>query len=179
MTKKTRIKSDAVEHWVPGDRNEVNEAIDEIGRVQRERERLQADMNDRLAEVKAEYDAAAKTLGERISELAKGVGLYCEANRASLTRDGRVKFHEFATGVVKWRLTPWSVAISKVGDVLALIKTKGLAETYIRTKEEINKEALLEDREALADAPIKGITFKQREEIAIVPNESKIEEVQS
>ena len=178
MTKKTRIKSDAVEHWVPADRDQVNEAIAEIGRHQRERERIQADMNDRMAAIKAEHDAAAKPLGARINELAKGVQLWCEANRTALTREGKVKFHEFATGVVKWRLTPWSVAVSKVADVLALLKAKGLGDAYIRTKEEIDKEALLAARETLDADPIKGITFKQREEIAIVPNESRIEEVQ-
>lgn len=178
MTKKSRIKSDAIEHWVPADRDQVNEAIAEIGRLQRERERIQADMNDRLAALKAEHDAAAKPHADRISELAKGVQLWCEANRAALTREGRVKFHEFATGLVKWRLTPWSVSISKVADVLALLKAKGLKQ-YIRKKEEPDKEALLADREALLSAPLKGISFKQREEIAIVPHESKIEEVQS
>lgn len=179
MNTKTRIKSAAVEHWVPDSRDAVNQAIAQIGELHRERVRIQADMNDRMATVKADHDAAAKPLGDRINELAKGVQLWCEANRASLTNDGKVKFHEFATGVVKWRLTPWAVAIAKVADVLALLKAKGLQETYIRSKEEISKEALLADREALTAEPIKGISFKQREEIAIVPHESQIEEVQS
>ena len=178
MTKKTRIKSAAVEHWVPADRDQVNEAIAEIGRCQRERERIQAQMNDRMANIKLIHEAAAKPHADRIRELAKGVQLWCEANRAALTRDGKVKFHEFATGVVKWRLTPWSVALNKVDEVLALIKAKGRKEDFIRTKEEVNKEALLDAREALASDPIKGIAFKQREEIAIIPHESKIEEVQ-
>lgn len=178
MTRKTRIKAEAVQHWVPDNREAVNEAIAEIGRLQRERERIQADMNDRIATLKAEHDASAKPHAERITELVKGVQLWCEANRAALTRDGKVKFHEFATGVVKWRLTPWSVSLSKAAEVLALLKAKALKQ-YVREKEEIDREALLADREALVANPIKGITFKQREEIAIVPHESKIEEVQS
>lgn len=179
MTRKTRIKSDAVEHWVPGDRDQVNEAIAEIGRLQRERDRIQADMNDRIAAIKADHDENAKPHAERIRELAKGVQLWCEANRAALTKDGKVKFHEFATGIVKWRRTPWSVSISKVADVIALLKAKGLGDAYVRNTETVNKEALLESRELIQENPIKGISFKQREEIAIVPHESKIEEVQS
>ncbi len=173
-----RIKADAVQHWVPDNREEVNEAIAEIGRLQRERERIQTKMNDLMAVIKADYDAAAKPYADRLSELVKGVQLWCEANRTSLTKDGRVKFHEFATGIVKWRLTPWSVSLSKAGEVLALLKAKAQLK-YVRIKEEIDKDALLADREALLSTPIKGVTFKQREEIAIVPHESKIEEVQS
>jgi len=179
MSKKTatRIKAAAVEHWVPRDRDEVNEAIAKLGRLQRERLRIETAMNDEMAKVKEHHDADAKPLGEEISELTKGVHLWCEANRAALTREERVKFHDFATGQVKWRLTPWSVAITKVADVIALLKAKGLKK-YIRTKEEVDKDALLAARAEVADT-IKGITFKQKEEFAIVPHESKIEEVQS
>lgn len=177
MPAKARIKADAVAHWVPADRDETNAAIAELGRLHRDRQRLQASMNDKMADVKARYDALAKPMGDRISELAKGVQLFCEANREKLTNGGRVKFHDFATGQVKWRLTPFSVAITKVGDVLALLRAKG-QERFIRTKEEIDKDALLAAREELGEG-IKGVAFKQKEEFAIVPNESKIEEVQS
>lgn len=174
--RKKRIKADAVAHWVPRDRDEVNEAIAELGRCQRERERINTMMNDRIAEVKAEHDSAAKPYGERISELTRGVHLWCEANRAQLTNEGRVKFHEFATGVVKWRLTPWSVGLSRVAEVLGLLKAAG-KEKYIRTSETVDKEALLADREQIGDS-IRGIAFRQKEEFSVVPHESKIEEVQ-
>lgn len=177
MKKNQKIKADAVEHWVPANRDEVNAAISEIGCLQRERLRIEAQMNDEMAAVKARYDADAKIPGERIAELAKGVQLYCEANRVQLTKDGKVKFHTFATGEVKWRLTPFAVSLSKVADVLALIKAKGLPQ-YIRTKEEVDKDALLADREAIGDS-IKGVRFVQKEEFSIVPAESRIEEVQA
>jgi phage host-nuclease inhibitor protein Gam len=171
MSKK-KIKADAVTH-----RDQVNEAIAEMGTLQRERVRIEAAMNDKLAAVKARYEALAKPKGDRINELGLGVKLWCEANRATLTKDGRVKFHEFATGVVKWRLTPWAVSLKNVAEVLALIKAKGLTQ-YIRTKEEIDKEALLADRETLGDS-IKGVRIGQKEEFSIEPAATKIEEVQA
>jgi phage host-nuclease inhibitor protein Gam len=176
MSKK-KIKADAVTHRVPTDRDQVNEAIAEMGTLQRERVRIEAAMNDKLAAVKARYEALAKPKGDRINELGLGVKLWCEANRATLTKDGRVKFHEFATGVVKWRLTPWAVSLKNVAEVLALIKAKGLTQ-YIRTKEEIDKEALLADRETLGDS-IKGVRIGQKEEFSIEPAATKIEEVQA
>ena len=70
-----RIKAAAVEHWVPRDRDQVNEAIAELGRLQRERVRIETALNDEQAQVKARYDAEAKPHGERISVRSEpGVG---------------------------------------------------------------------------------------------------------
>lgn len=177
MSKKAanRTKTTAVEHWVPRDRDAVNEAIAELGRLQRERARIEADMNDRLAKVKEEHDAQAKPHGDRIAELTKGLALWCEANRAQLTQDGKVKFHDFATGQVKWRLRPPSISIRGVEAVLSTIKQLGL-QRFLRVKEEIDKEALL--REPDVAKGIGGVSISQREDFVVVPHESQIEEVQ-
>jgi phage host-nuclease inhibitor protein Gam len=176
----TRIKADAIEHWVPRDRDEVNEAIAQIGADHRERSRVKADLNDRIEAIKAEAEAVVAPINERIQERSKGVKLWCEANRSELTRGDKVKFHDFATGAVKWRLTPWAVGrISKVQALIDRLKAMGQTQ-YIRSKEEINKDALLLDRAALqaAGSGIDGITFTQEEEFVIVPSESQLEEVQ-
>lgn len=174
-SKSARIKTAAIEHWVPADRDAVNAAIAEIGRLQRDRARIEADMNDRMAVVKADHDASAKPMGERISELAKGVQLWCEANRAQLTGEGKVKFHDFATGQVKWRMRPPSIAVRGVDAVLSTLKKLGL-ERFVRTKQEIDKEALLREPDVARD--IGGVSISQREDFVVVPHESQIEEVQ-
>lgn len=177
MNKKTtRTKVAAVEHWVPQSRDEVNEAIAKLGRQQRERLRIESVMNDELAQVKAGHDALAKPLGESIAELSKGLHLWCEANRASLTQDGKVKFHDFATGQVKWRLRPPSIAIRGADAVLKTLKNMGMGR-FIRTKDEIDKDALLRELDVARD--IGGITVSQKEDFVVVPHESQIEEVQS
>lgn len=176
MNRRTaRIKVDAIDHWVPAGRDEVNEAIAEIGRLQRERARIQTRFNDEQAEVKARHDGAAKPLGERIIELHKGVSLWCEANRAQLTHDNKVKFHEFATGKVNWRLRPPSVSIRGV-DALVTWLQKASLERFLRVRKEIDKNALLREPEVARDLP--GVTITQREEFVVVPHESQIEEVQ-
>ena len=176
MSKK-KIKADAVTHWVPADRDGVNVAIQQIGEAQRERLRIEAAMNDVLARVKARYEAKAKPHAERLAELCKGVQLYCEAHKGPLTDDGKVKTHAFATGDVSWRMTPPSVSLRGVDDVIVLLQAKPERAKYLRQKQEVNKEALLADRETIKDS-IPGVTFSQREEFAIKPNESQIEQVQ-
>jgi len=177
VTKKAtnRVKAPAVEHWVPRDRDEVNAAIAELGRLQRERQRIETVMNDTMAEVKARHDAEAKPHGERISELTKGLSLWCEANRAQLTQEGKVKFHDFATGQVKWRLRPPSIAIRGMEAVMGYLKQCGL-DRFLRTKQEVDKEALLREPDTAKAIP--GVTVSQREDFVVVPHESQIEEVQ-
>jgi hypothetical protein len=56
----------------------------------------------------------------------------------------------------------------------ALLKAKGLKQ-YIRTKEEVNKEAILADPESVASCA--WIKIEQAEDFVIVPFETELEEV--
>lgn len=172
--KKARIKTDAVAHWVPADREQANEAIASIGEITRKRERIEAAMNDELAKVKAKHEEAAKPLMDEQARLADGVKLYCEANRSALTEDGKVKSYRFAAGTVSWRTTPFSVVIRDADSVLATLKDQK-QKAYIRTKEEIDRDALLRDRVKVETLGIAGIGFRQKEEFSIEPFEAKID----
>ena len=46
---------------------------------------------------------------------------------------------------------------------------------FIRTKEEINKEAILDEPEVVAS--VKGISITQKEDFVIVPFETELESV--
>jgi len=173
MTTK-RQKVAAIEHYVPQSRDEAAECVAEIGRKQRERDRIQAAMNDELAIVRDSYEAKAKPHADRISELTRGVHLWCEANRASLTQDNKVKFHTFATGEVKWRMRPPSIAIRGVEAVAAVIQKMGLPR-FLRTKVEIDKDALLKEPDVAKS--IAGISVVQKEDFVVVPSETNLDEV--
>ena len=64
MAKATRIKASAALYPVPQSRDDVNDAIAKIGLAQRERARIQADMNDQLAKVKQHFEDEAKPFNE-------------------------------------------------------------------------------------------------------------------
>lgn len=149
-------------------RNEIDVAnsIQVIGEKLRALDALEAAMNDKLAEVKKHFDELAARDRDEIRRHADGIRLYCETNRAVLTKDGRTKTARFATGTVAWRMTPPRVVIRQVDKVLEALKAAKL-KRFIRLKEEIDKEAILRDREAVAG--IKGIAVEQREEIVIKP----------
>lgn len=170
----SRIKQDAAPFRVPQHRDEVIDAIAAIGRHQRERARLQAAMNDDLAQVRERWERQAAPHLEAIKELSRGVQLWCEVHRDLLTQGGKVKFARLASGEVKWRMTPPKVVIRALDAVLEALKQAGL-DRLIRIREEPNKEAILNEPEAVTG--IKGITITQKEDFVIVPFETALEEI--
>lgn len=172
MAKSPRIKSDAV--LSPQCRDDVNDAIARIGLAQRERARIQADMNDELAKIKLRFEEEARPFNAEIETLSRGVQAWCEAHRHELTRDGKVKFHNFAAGEIKWRMRPPRVSIRAVENVLETLKRLGLTR-FIRVKEEPNKDAMLAEPDAVTG--LAGIKLEQKEDFVIVPFETELEEV--
>jgi phage host-nuclease inhibitor protein Gam len=169
-----RLKVAAVPHAVPQSAEAVTAAIAEIGRRQRERELIQAAMNEELAQLRERYEAEARPHTEAIAALIHGVHLWCETHRAGLTQEGKVKHHRFASGEVKWRLRPPSVTVRAAEVVIETLKELGLTR-FVRVREEVNKEAVLADWEAVGH--IKGISISQREDFVVLPWETELEEL--
>ena len=124
--------------------------------------------------LKQRFEDEAKPFNEQIEALSKGVQTWCEAHRAELTKEGKVKFHGFAAGEVKWRMRPPRVSIRAVENVLETLKRLGLSR-FIRVKEEPNKEAMLAEPEAVTG--LAGVKIEQGEDFVIVPFETELEEV--
>lgn len=175
-TKKTtrRIKTAAAEFAIPQTREDVATSIAAIGIAQRERDRIEADMNDALAKLREQYEAQAKPFADEIAERTRGVQAWCEAHRAELTQSGKIKTHTFASGEVKWRMRPPSVTIRAVDMVIDALKSLDLGR-FVRTKEEVNREAILADPEAVS--AIKGITVSQKEDFVVTPWDTRLEQV--
>ena len=173
--KPKKLKSKALVVQAPQNREEVIEHIRAIGDLTRQRTRLASTMNDGIAALQEEYAQAAEPINERIEAVQAGVHVWCEANRASITNGNKVKFADFVTGIVKWRAKPPSVGLRKVEAVIEALKKNGLAR-FIRTKEEINKDAVLAEPKVFAG--IAGITINSgEEEFVIEPHEQALDGV--
>lgn len=169
MAVKTRLKSDTVRYQT---REEVEVAIKEVGDLQRELQRVATHQNDELAAITEKYAPQITELQEQIKPLQKAIEVWCEANRAELTNNGKTKTGSFNTGEVQWRQRPPSVLIRKADDVIEQLHRLGLSR-FIRTKEELNKEAMLAEAELAAT--IKGITIKTGvEDFVITPFEQGV-----
>ena len=89
---------------VPQTREAVTEAIAQIGRALRARDRLQAAMNDEIAVVRQRYETQAQMHADAIAALTAGVQTWCEANRAAITNGSKTA--NLGSGEVRWRMTP-------------------------------------------------------------------------
>lgn len=170
---KTRIKAEAAS-FVPQSLEDVNAAIAEIGQRQRDRKRIETEMQADLAATRATYEAEAAPHADKIKELSQGVQTYCEAHRGELTREGKTKTAKLAAGEVSWRTRPPSVAIRGMAAVVDALKKLKLTQ-FLRVKEEVDKDAVLKDP-AVVDH-VKGIAISQKEDFVIKPFATEIEEV--
>lgn len=151
----TRVKQPAKLRFVSIE--QVQSAIKEIGDLSREHTRLTTEMNDKIGATSEQYAPQLKSLEKEVESLQKAVQEFCEANRDELTEFGKTKTANFVTGEVQWRQRPPSVAIRGAESVLESLMRLGL-DRFIRTKQEINKEALLNEPEVAKG--IAGITIK-------------------
>ena len=168
MAKAKKQKAKAIAR-VPQSREDAAFAIGRIGELRRAilAQKAVADEAIRLAGEKFEADTVS--LAAELEEHEAGVQAWCEANRLSLTREGKVKFHQFATGSINWKTLPPSVKVRAVETVLESCRKVGFFE-FIRTKEEVNKEAMLADPDRAR--LIVGVTISSEgEQFEIVPAE--------
>jgi phage host-nuclease inhibitor protein Gam len=134
---------------VPQEFAVADRAVAELGRTRREIARLETEMNEGLALLKAGYERQAEPLLAREAVLLAGIEAYCAANRDRLTNGGKVKTIPFTSGSAKWRMRPPGVTIRAIEATIARLKEAGLTR-FLRVKEEINREAILADPAAVA-----------------------------
>lgn len=170
-----KMKTIAANLPIPQDDSEAREAIREIGDLNRDVIRVEAELNDKVAALQEEYGSRVAPLKEQIQAKKEGLSMFAAANRDRLTNGGKVKYHKFATGEISWRLRPAKVTIRGKEAVIEAIKGARLGKKFLRTKEEINKEAMLEDRKTAA--AIAGVTIgSDGEDFIVEPAETELAE---
>lgn len=167
-----KTKTLARNHPVPQNREDCDQMIRDLGEIRRTIGRIEADMNDQMAETKEVFEKLAEPLREKVEELTGGIEAFCAVNRDALTGGGKVKFHKFANGEVNWRKRPPKVNLRNIDLVIERLKENGLRR-FIRTSEAVNKEAVLDEPEAVK--AIKGITVgSEGEDFVIEPFETEL-----
>lgn len=168
MAKANRLKLQA-EAYVPQTIDDCAADIRRIGDLQRQLTVAQAEMNDAIAEITERYQPMLNSIKQMMTPLQAGVQVWCEANRHDLTRGGKVKTANFTTGEVAWRQRPPSVSVRGADVVISALAELGLIR-FIRTKQEVNKDAILAEPDAVRGvAGINVITGV--EDFVIVPFE--------
>lgn len=140
-----RIKTLGANVPVPQSRDEAAAMLRRLGEASRQVGRIEADCNDAVARIKESAEAGAAPLKAEIEAMQTGLKTWAEANRTALTGGDKTKTVDLGTGLLKWRLRPQSVTLRKVEDIIVRIRALGFARRFLRTKVEIDKEAMLRD----------------------------------
>lgn len=154
---------------VPQSREDAVWAVGRIGTLRREIAARKGAADEQIRAIGEEAEEALGPLAEELRQHEEGVQAFCEAHRLALTGDGKVKFHEFGTGRISWRLRPAKVTIRGVDAVIEGCLKLGL-KRFLREKVEINKDAMLADADTARQ--IAGVSISSEgEDFAIEPAE--------
>lgn len=166
----TKLKSRA-EVYTPQTRDDCAGDIRKLGDLQRELTRAEADMNDAIAAITAQHQPRIEAMKAQLDTLRQGVQTWCEAHRDELTEGGKTKTANLITGEVSWRIRPPSVSVRGADAVIDALRRLGLGR-FVRTRDEVNKEAILNEPEAVRG--VAGIAIVTGvEDFAIAPFEQE------
>lgn len=175
MAKTERVKKAVPDIVVPTNSYEAATFLEKLGAHQRERERIKADMNDEMSEIKRRYEEQALPHGEAIVSLLDGLHIYAEKNKDTLLQ-GKMKSVKLTSGEIGWRTGTPKVGIKGAEAVIERLKAMCLPQ-FLRVKTEVNKEQMLAEPELAATVP--GVTITQVETFWAKPSETELEEVAS
>ena len=157
---------------VPKSLDEAAKFLAEIGQEQRATDKIRSGLNAAVDKLKDKAMSDDAPHQEKISQLVEGLFSYAEAHRDELTDGGKRKTVEVPTGTFGWRMTPPAVSLRDVESILENLKALKL-KRFIRTKEEIDKEAMLKEPDVAKT--VKGVSIGQHEEFIAKPAELEVE----
>jgi len=124
--------------------------------------RKEAEMNERLNQIKEDFDEKTKELRYTIDTLSTEISMFCTKNKSDFDK---VRSKEFQFGTVGFRVNPPKVTLLNrkynLKTVLELVK-RLYKKAYVRVKEDLDKEAILADyaSKKLDDGKLAGIGLK-------------------
>lgn len=171
MSKPRKLKS--APFPIPQTHDEANTCLGAIGALRRERDRLETEMNDRLAALKAEYEERARPATELLAQREKALKAYCDAHRAELLK-GESKTYRFAAGEISWRTRPPKITVKNTLKAISWYAQHGMR-VFLRLKEELNKDEMQKWPGTADQNPFIKIG-SEGEQFYIKPFEAELEE---
>lgn len=146
---------------VPSTLSEVEKLEREIAQKLLAIETAELDAAKKIGEINGELTLVVGPLTVEAIALAKQVRAYAEARKNELTENGKYTLASLgANASVQWAKLPASVHFKSAEEVLGHLKRLKLTR-FIRKTEEVNKQALLEDRDSAKKVP--GLTISEGE----------------
>ena len=148
---RTKTKRQAETVPVPQSAEEASAYLSAIGEAQRDLAVMKAAFDQDVADLKAQVELRAQPLAAQVAEKTRGLEIWAQANRGALAKGKTITL---PAGVLAWRARPPSVRVGNMAEAIAAVLGAGerLAR-FLRTKHELDKEAVLKEPEAAAEIP--------------------------
>jgi phage host-nuclease inhibitor protein Gam len=152
---------------------DVDDSLKNIGYINARIKAAEAVMNEQQLTIQQRYEETTRTDREEKLRLEKEIELYCMSNRDAF---GNSKLMRLNFGEVAFRLSTASLRTLKGytwDSVMRMLKKLNMTQ-YIRTKEEVDKEALKAQLTDTKDFAQIGLTLTQSESFYYEVFEHKI-----
>ena len=162
--KKQKVTLALVPASLPG----ANELLTKIGSMERALTAIKEELEATVAQAREVANQKAGPIEEKLASYLLALETFATANRATLLFDEK-KSVVLPGGEFGWRISPPKVTYGKGGAEKAIFTLTALnLKQYLRYTAEIDREALLRDRPAVAD-----IRFTQKENFYVKPESEK------
>jgi phage host-nuclease inhibitor protein Gam len=157
-------------HAAPKTREELEGLVGQIADLINHERLLKVQMDDALLEIKSRYEAHFAGVKERLAVLLPQVEAWAEAHQDEF---GKQRSLTLLHGTIGWRTgnpTLKTIAGWTWDRVLEAVRTA--AGNYIRSKEEVNKQAILADRVILGPEGLRalGVKVVQADDFFVEPH---------
>ena len=158
-------------------REQAESAMDALALATHRRDKLEADMNIRLTAVRQNYEAELASLADTIKTETTRLREWADANPGLFDKTRSLKLLH---GTIGYRLGNWAVKLIrgfKSERAVALAKTI-LGAAFVRTKEELDKDAILATRATIPPAQLAscGLRLEQAEAFYATPEKTEAPE---
>jgi len=123
---------------------EADQYLRDIGTLNIQLRDIDTDLREGTAKLKQEAEDQAAPLRADVEAKWLGLQSWAQANRKRMTNGG--KTIRLPSGSISWRTLPAKVTLKGVADIIVLLKTKASWKKFLRTKLEVDKEAMLKDK---------------------------------
>ena len=142
----------------------AEESIRKMAELQRQLQHIELTLIEEITPIRDYYEKKSKPLKEKIEDLQVGLQFWAEKNKADLI-NGKTRTAKLATGEVGWRMSAATVHVAAT-NVIDSLKRLGLTK-FIRTKEELDKNAILANPQGLES--VKGLSIVREETFWVKP----------
>ncbi len=170
-----RAKKTAVTTTVPQTELDAAAALAKLGDAQRALINIQVALDEAVAAAKLEAEDQAAPHRQVVESVTYGLEIWATANRHEMTK-GTTKTIALSTGELRWRLSPPAIKLRNISAAKVIDVIQELAlPRFLRTKVELDKEALLREPDIATKLP--GVAIEHAETFEARPAGLPLREV--